>query len=299
MAEEQGPMTPYTTFDAWPPWSVVARHMERLTADYQQNTNNTKGTQTIDTGGLQDTVQVGYARCTFAGHLFGAEYLDFTQGDPLVIDHSRTEEGWAMASKIVGEHWHTGWIPATYWTMQKKVTTKLEDFFCVEMFGTLADAIVKYVGWPWLGRGTPSDQPIRRSPTGALIQTTKAIADYITVNMEERRLKALVIFWESAFPTIRADVERYGMPARLHNFPEWSCWQLQIEVYYQHYSPAAEDYGEGWHHWEYQWHDTPAGVKRAIDNFQSVAGVYRHVQFCVEEWCWDYLDQAWAPRNFI
>ena len=132
MADEQGPMTPYTTFDAWPPWSVVARNMARITADYQQNINNTKESQTDDTGELQSTVQIGYARCTFAGHLFGTEYLDFTQGDPLVIDHSRVEEGWAIASKIIGEHWHTGWIPATYWTMQKKEMSKLEDFFCVK-----------------------------------------------------------------------------------------------------------------------------------------------------------------------
>ena len=299
MADEQELMMPYVTPGAWPPWSVVARHMERLTAVRQQNDNNTKEVQTTNTGGLQDAVQIGYARCAFKGHLFGAEYLDLVQGEPLVLDRSVIEEGWTIASKIVEEHWHTGWIPATYWSVQKRVTSKLEDFFCEETFGTLADGIVKYVGWPWLGRGTPPDQPIRRSPTGALIQTTKVIADYITVGMEERRLRALVIFWESAFPTIRADVERYGMPARLHCFPEWSCWKLQVEVYYQHLSPAAEIYGEGWHHWEYQWHDTPMGVKRAIENFQRTAGVYRHMQFSVEEWCWDYLDQAWEPRNFI
>ncbi len=292
-------MVPYTMFDVWPPWSVVARSLAGAATDDQQDISATSDSQAIDTSDLQSVIQIGYARCTFAGCQFGTEYLDFVQGDPLVIDHSRVEEGWAIASKVVGNYWLTGWIPATYWTMQKEVVHNLEDFFCEEMFGTLADTIVKYVGWPGLGRVTPSDQPNRYSPTGALVQTTRTITNYITINMEERRQWAQVTFWESAFPTIRADVEQFGMPVRMHNFPEWSYWQLRIKVYYQHYSPAAVEFGEGWHFWEHQWHRTPADVKRAIEEFQRLAGIYRHLQFCVEEWCWDYLDQAWAPRNFI
>ena len=50
MADEQELMMPYMTSGAWPPWSVVARHMERLTADRQQNDNNTKEVQTTNTG---------------------------------------------------------------------------------------------------------------------------------------------------------------------------------------------------------------------------------------------------------
>ena len=238
---------------------------------------------------------LGYARGTFAGaDFYGIEYLNLEDGEPMVIVHPNVNEGWILAAKIRGGQWCTGWIPATYWATQKVEEHRLEDFFCEETYGNLADVIVKY-----LGRAGPGTSPSRYSPAGAFIQTAKTIATYVTVNMEERRKWEQIAFWEEAFPTIRTDVERYGMPARMHNFPEWTSWELLVEVYYQPYSPAAVDFGEGWHHWERHWLKNISEVERAMEGVQRTAGLYRHMQYCVEEWCWDYIDQNWAPRNHI
>ncbi len=68
----------------WPPWSVVARSLAGAATDDQQDISATSDSQAIDTSDLQSAIQIGYARCTFAGCQFGTEYLDFVHGDPVI-----------------------------------------------------------------------------------------------------------------------------------------------------------------------------------------------------------------------
>ena len=103
---------------------------------------------------------LGYARRTFAGaDYYVTEYLNLEDGEPLVIVHPNVNEGWILAAKTIGGQWCTGWIPATYWATQKVEEHRLEDFFCEETYGNLADVIVKY-----LGRAGPGTSPSRYSP---------------------------------------------------------------------------------------------------------------------------------------
>ena len=241
---------------------------------------------------------LAYAQRAFAGRdRYSAEYLNIEKGDPLVVDEQSVDEGWVLAAKVEDSQWNTGWIPATYWSVDPPEKVRehlLEDLFREETFGNMADTIVDYVGQRGLG------SPLSRySPAGALIPTARFMANYVTVNMRNRQQWEQVAYWEEAFPTLRADVLQYGMPGRLYAFPEWSAWKMLVEVYYDQYTPAANDFGEGWHFWEQRWLRDLREVDRAFERVNQTAGFYKHLQICLEEWCWDYLDQTWEPRNCI
>ncbi len=126
---------------------------------------------------------LAYAQRAFAGRdRYSAEYLNIEKGDPLVVDVQSINEGWVLAAKVENNQWNTGWIPATYWSAEKVREHLLEDLFCEETFGNMADTIVDYVGQRGLG------SPLSRySPAGALIPTARFMANYVTVNMHNRQ----------------------------------------------------------------------------------------------------------------
>ncbi len=226
---------------------------------------------------------LGYAQRNFAGKdFYGAEYLNIEKGDPLVVDKQLTEEGWVVAAKTEDGQWSTGWIPASYWAANKIREPLLEDLFREEVFGNMADTIVNFEGQGDLGA------PLRRwSHAGALIPTARFMANYITINMRNRRLWQQVAHWEEAFPTLRADILLHGMPERLHAFPEWAVWKMLVEVFYDPYTPAANDFGAGWHFWEQHWLSSLREVDRTFERVLQTAGFYKYIQICLEEWCWD------------
>ncbi len=121
------------------------------------------------------------------------------------------------------------------------------------------------------------------------------MANYVTVNMRNRQLWEQVTLLEDIFPTLRADILHYGMPARMHPLPEWSAWKMRVAVNYEH----ADDIGEGWHFWELHWLRNLQEVARTYGRVVQTTGFYRHLDICLSEWCWDYLGNEWGPRNCI
>ena len=83
------------------------------------------------------TVTLAYARSTFAGKdRYGAEYLNIKRGEPLVVGEQTADEGWMLAAKIEDNHWNTGRIPATYWSLEEVHAYSLEDLCREEAFET-------------------------------------------------------------------------------------------------------------------------------------------------------------------
>ncbi len=220
------------------------------------------------------TVTLAYARSTFAGKdRYNAKYLNIRRGEPLIVCEQTVSEGWSLAAKIEDNRWNIGWIPATFWSVGEIHVYSLEDFFREETFGNMSDAIVSYVGRP-----------------EALIPAARFTADYVTIGMRNRQQWERIAVLEGAYPTLRADVHRYGMPTSLHPFPEWSVWKMRVDAYYDRYTPAANEFGDGWHLWETHWLQNLQEVAHAYRRVVRTAGYYKHLEIVLSEGCWDYMD---------
>ncbi len=227
-------------------------------------------------------VTLAHARTTFAGRdRYSAEYLNIRQGEALIVCEQTNNEGWLLAAKIEDNHWNTGWIPATFWSKDEVHMNSLADFFREETFGNMSDAIASYVG-----------------RLGALIPVARFTARYVNSGMHNRQQWLRIAALEGMYPTLRADVRRYGMPS-LHPFPEWTAWQMRIIVYYERYTPAAIEFGEGWHWWETHWMQNLQEVARTFRQVFQTVGVYKHLEIGLSEWCWDYFENQWGLRNEI
>ena len=223
----------------------------------------------------------GFARAAFDGNVYhsldpASVYLILEKGTAIVMDGEFEVDGWVWATALVGVEWGSGWMPRNYWCASCSPKISLSDFW-----PDLGSQLCGFIG---------HTQPMACTCTAA-----KVIGDSF--------LESIIASRSIYYPTLRADIVEYGMPAYIRRRPIWTCWELRVYVHIPSEGSALNRAGfrDEWIYWEGHRLSRLAQLVEVyyrIDNLYT-GGVYDSLQLRLEEWEWDYEENDWFRVDHI
>jgi len=223
----------------------------------------------------------GFARAAFDGNEYhsldpASVYLILEKGTAIVMDGEFEVDGWVWATALVGVEWGSGWMPRDYWCASCSPKISLSDFW-----QDLGLQLCGFIG---------HTQPMACTCTAA-----KVIGDSF--------LESIIASRSIYYPTLRADIVEYGMPAYIRRRPIWTCWELRVYVHIPSEGSALNRVGfrDEWIYWEGHRLSRLAQLVEVyyrIDNLYT-GGVYDGLQLRLEEWEWDYEENDWFRVDHI
>ena len=104
------------------------------------------------------------------------------------------------------------------------------------------------------------------------------------------------------YPTLRADIVEYGMPAYIRRRPIWTCWELRVYVHIPSEGSALNRAGhrDEWIYWEGHRLSRLAQLVEVYYRIENLytGGVYDSLQLRLE-WEWDYEENDWFRVDHI
>ena len=223
----------------------------------------------------------GFARAAFDGNVYhsldpASVYLILEKGTAIVMDGEFEVDGWVWATALVGVEWGSGWMPRNYWCASCSPKISLSDF------------------WPDLGLQLCGFIG-HTKPMACTCTAAKVIGDSF--------LESIIASRSIHYPTLRADIVKYGMPAYIRRRPIWTCWELRVYVHIPSEGSALNGVGfnDEWIYWEGHWLSRLAQLVEVyyrIDNLYT-GGVYDGLQLRLDEWEWDYEENDWFRVDHI
>ena len=223
----------------------------------------------------------GFARAAFDGNVYhsldpASVYLILEKGTAIVMDGEFEVDGWVWATALVGVEWGSGWMPRNYWCASCSPKISLSDF------------------WPDLGLQLCGFIG-HTKPMACTCTAAKVIGDSF--------LESIIASRSIYYPTLRADIVEYGMPAYIRRRPIWTCWELRVYVHIPSEGSALNRAGfcDEWIYWEGHRLSRLAQLVEVyyrIDNLYT-GGVYDSLQLRLEEWEWDYEENDWFRVDHI
>ena len=224
----------------------------------------------------------GFARAAFDGNEYhsldpASVYLILEKGTAIVMDGEFEVDGWVWATALVGVEWGSGWMPRDYWCASCSPKISLSDF------------------WPDLGLQLCGfighTQPMACTCTAA-----KVIGDSF--------LESIIASRSIYYPTLRADIVKYGMPAYIRRRPIWKSWELRVYVHIPSEGSAlngVDGYHDEWIYWEGHWLSRLAQLVEVYYRISNLytGGVYDGLQLRLDEWEWDYEENDWFRVDHI
>ena len=226
----------------------------------------------------------GFARAAFDGNEYhsldpASVYLILEKGTAIVMDGEFEVDGWVWATALVGVEWGSGWMPRDYWCASCSPKISLSDFWLVR--SDLGLQLCGFIG---------HTQPMACTCTAAKV-------------IGHSFLESIIASRSIYYPTLRADIVQYVMPAYIRRRPIWNCWELRVYVHIPSEGSALNGVGfnEGWIYWEGHWLSRLAQLVEVyyrIDNLYT-GGVYDGLQLRLDEWEWDYEENDWFRVDHI
>ena len=223
----------------------------------------------------------GFARAAFDGNEYhsldpASVYLILEKGTAVVMDEESEVDGWVWATALAGADWVSGWIPREYWCASRSPKVSLSDF--------LADLGLQLCGF--IGH---------TQPMACTCTVGKVIGEHF--------LESIIAERSVYYPTLRADIVEYGMPAFIRRRPIWNCWLLRVYVHIPSEGSALnrDGFGDEWLYWEGHRLSRLAQLVEVyyrIDNLYT-GGVYDGLQLRLDEWEWDYEENDWFRVDHI
>ena len=151
----------------------------------------------------------GFARAAFDGNVYhsldpASVYLILEKGTAIVMDGEFEVDGWVWATALVGVEWGSGWMPRNYWCASCSPKISLSD-----IWPDLGLQLCGFIG--------------HTKPMACTCTAAKVIGDSF--------LESIIASRSIYYPTLRADIVEYGMPAYIRRRPIWTCWELRVYVH--------------------------------------------------------------------
>ena len=220
---------------------------------------------------------------SFDAVAFGPEYLGVCQGDDVLVNTSSQSEGWVIGALRNRIEPLCGWIPMSHF--------KIREF-------SLADILEVANIVPYLTHYPDPQPPYIYESLWHLSLTDKRIRPLILQHVADRReqlssLRLQILM--DQIPTLRADIEFFGRPSRLGNFPRWNAFRIERWWFW----PESSRIQRGWHLEEVCWIDNLRELPALYRDLYHSGGLYQHEQLVITLWVWDYLSACWEPMDYV
>ena len=223
-------------------------------------------------------VMFGYAISSFDVsdlfvHVPVSHYLTLDVKDPVVIHDSFDEDGWVWATTWKKGVWDSGWMPRAYWKegspSQSRFVDILKPHVVEQVYQCLRD--VKH-----------------------LACTCKRLH-----SCGVKYLDAVVTRATFRFPSLRDDIQLYGMPTYLHPLPAWHRWRVRVYVVIPSEGSSWSWYCNGSMLWESHWIRDLRDLPNLYARIGHTEGDYVRMSLCLEEWRWDYVAGTWQLVDYL
>ena len=246
--------------------------------------------------------QHGVVVASFDGKEYGSDYLTVQKGDKVLVHAAWHKDGWDMAAqRCKTEPWF-GWIPCAYWKVCDEILRLVLAQPEIVPFLAIPRMRLNRYGSYRLCLGHDLRNLLCVS-IGLGSQVVTAV-HHVEQTLKCRMLTAL----SQRFPSLCADVQRFGELARMWPFPEWHIIRVEMWWHFPEESRTAGRWNPGeWTcvatHYMNDLKDLPAVYKECFRKFGLVSvelgGVYKFERLSLSWWVWSYPEPYWQERDFL
>ena len=223
----------------------------------------------------------GTSLAVFQSAAYGTDYLHLDEGEEIFVFPESQTEGWVMAQKCCSDGVEIGWVPASY--------CDLADTSAALQLFALEPLVLRVFQYVTLFEGQYNTTLSRIAKT--LKQTSSTCLMCIR-SCEADMYEASLAKASEVFPSVVADVARYGRPVSVLPLPTWRLWRVDVWWRYPNGSRA----GRGWELAEVHWISELHLLHQTYENSYLTAGLYENLRMELSSWTWQYHDRQWMEE---